>query len=51
VGQTVLTDLYRRMKDAPEPVDLDGLWRSLGVAGGVLNDDAPLAKVRRAILS
>lgn len=51
VGQTVLTDLYRRMKDSPEPVDLDGLWRRLGVAGGALNDDAPLAKVRRAILS
>ena len=51
VGQTVLTELYQRLKDSPEPADLDGLWRSLGVAGGTLNDDAPLAKVRRAILS
>ncbi|MDL2336524.1 MAG: hypothetical protein QFE16_01655 [Pseudomonadota bacterium] len=51
VGQTILTDLYRRMKDSSEPVDLVGLWRSLGVDGGTLNDDAPLAKVRRAILS
>ncbi|MDO9316384.1 MAG: hypothetical protein Q7T97_17765 [Burkholderiaceae bacterium] len=50
VGQTTLTDLYRRMKDSSEPVDLDSLWRSLGVAGGTLDDDAPLAKVRRAIL-
>ncbi|MFM9914260.1 MAG: hypothetical protein ACKVOX_00520 [Rhizobacter sp.] len=51
VGQTSLTDLYHRMKDSSEPVDLDGLWRSLGVAGGTLDDDAPMAKVRRAILS
>lgn len=51
VGQTALIELYRRMKDSPEPVDLDGLWRSLGVVGGTLSDDAPLAKVRRAILS
>ncbi|MBX9641352.1 MAG: hypothetical protein K2X97_16950, partial [Mycobacteriaceae bacterium] len=51
VGLTTLTDLYRRMKDSPEPVDLDGLWRSLGVTRSTLNDDAPLAGVRRAILS
>ncbi|MBP6225189.1 MAG: hypothetical protein KA439_09015 [Rhizobacter sp.] len=51
VGRTTLTDLYRRMKDSPEPVDLDGLWRSLGIAGIAPDEDAPLAKVRRAILS
>ena len=51
VDQTVLTDLYRRMKGSSEPVDLEGLWRSLGVVGGALSDDAPLAQVRRAILS
>jgi hypothetical protein len=39
------------MKDSSEPVDLVGLWRSLGVTGGTLDDDAPMAKVRRAILS
>lgn len=50
VGLTTLTDLYRRMKDSSEPVDLDGLWRSLGVTRSTLNDDAPLAGVRRAIL-
>lgn len=50
VGQTVLTELYARMKDAAEPVDLAGLWRDLGVAGGTFNDQAPLAGVRRAIL-
>lgn len=51
VGQTVLTELYDRMKDSAEPVDLTGLWRDLGTAGGVLNDKAPLADVRRAILA
>jgi hypothetical protein len=51
VGQITLTELYQRMKDSPEPVDLDGLWRALGVAGGTLDDTAPLAAVRRAILS
>ena len=51
VGQTTLTDLYQRMKDSPEPAALDGLWRDLGVVGNTLNDNAPLAAVRRAILS
>ena len=51
VGQTTLTALYQRMKDSPEPAELDALWRDLGVAGNTLNDDAPLAAVRRAILS
>lgn len=50
VGQTVLTELYARMKDAAEPVDLAGLWRDLGVSGSTFNDQAPLAGVRRAIL-
>ena len=51
VGQTTLTDLYQRMKDSPEPAELDALWRDLGVVGDTLNDNAPLAAVRRAILS
>ena len=51
VGQTALTDLYQRMKDSPEPAELDALWRDLGVVGNTLNDNAPLAAVRRAILS
>ncbi|MDP3819872.1 MAG: hypothetical protein Q8R33_00205 [Burkholderiales bacterium] len=51
VGQTTLTDLYRRMKDSPEPAALDALWRDLGVVGNTLDDNAPLAAVRRAILS
>ena len=53
VGQTVLTELYARMKDAATPVDLAVLWRDLGVTGSVgdtFNDKAPLASVRRAIL-
>lgn len=51
VGQTALTELYQRMKDSPEPINLASLWRSLGTASGTLDDQAPLAKVRRAILA
>jgi hypothetical protein len=51
VGQTALTELYERMKASAEPVDLAGLWRDLGITGGTLNDKAPLANVRRAILA
>ena len=52
-GVPVLAELYARMKDAPSPVDLDALWRELGVRtndGGVtLDDAAPRAATRRAI--
>ena len=51
VGLTTLTDLYQRMKNSPEPAPLDALWRDLGVVGSTLDDKAPLAAVRRAILS
>ena len=51
VGQTTLTELYQRMKDSPAPAELDALWRKLGVVGNTLDDNAPLAAVRRAILS
>jgi hypothetical protein len=52
-GVPVLRDLYRRMATSPDPIDLDELWRSLGVrcdgAHVALDDKAPLAAVRRAI--
>ena len=52
-GTHVLTDLYSEMKDAPTEPDLGALWEQLGiqVSGDQvrLNDDAPLATVRRAI--
>jgi hypothetical protein len=52
-GTQVLTNLYDRMSDAPVPVDLDRIWKELGVepiSGGVrFNDDAPYAAIRRAI--
>jgi hypothetical protein len=51
VGERALSELYAQMKDAPAPADLDGLWRQLGVRDGTLDDGAPLAAVRRAILS
>jgi hypothetical protein len=55
VGGTVLTDLYMKMKDNPMPVDLADLWKKLGVESDGktihLNDDAPLAAIRRAMTS
>jgi len=53
-GVAVLVPLYQKMKADPYPVDLEALWRDLGlsVAGdGVdYDDEAPLAPVRRALL-
>jgi hypothetical protein len=52
-GVPVLAELYGRMKDQPAPVDLDALWRELGVVPlgrrARLDDSAPLAATRRAI--
>ena len=52
-GVPVLMELYARMKDTPTKVDLNDLWRQLGVEvheGKVrFRDDAPLAAVRAAI--
>lgn len=43
-GSSVLSDLYRAMKDAPVSVDLESIWRELGVsaasADGVIGYDA-----------
>jgi len=54
VGTHVLEELYARSKDAPLQTDLPSLWRSLGIAPAgdsfELNDDAPLAKIRDAIM-
>lgn len=53
-GTTVLEDLYRAMKDEPMPVDLDALWRELGVAmeGGEIRyaAGAPLAAIRETFV-
>ncbi len=53
-GVTVLMDQYNRMKDTPVKIDLNALWRELGVehadGGGVIfNAAARLASIRRAI--
>jgi hypothetical protein len=52
-GTTVLRDLYNQMRDKPAPVDLDQLWKKLGIAmkdGAVTFDDkAPEANIRKAI--
>ncbi len=53
VGVPVLSDLYQEMATHPAPVDLDALWKKLGirVENGVVSfdDAAPLAAVRRGI--
>jgi hypothetical protein len=51
VGQHTLIDLYQQMRDSANRTDLASLWRDLGVDAVGLRDDAPLAAVRRAILS
>ena len=52
-GTHVLMNLYDEMKDKPVEVDLDRLWKQLGVKAEngkvTLVDDAPLTGVRRAI--
>ena len=55
-GTTVMRDLYNRMKDTPEHVNLNVMWDELGViyddnTGVVsIDDSAPLAEVRKSIL-
>ena len=55
VGVPVLAELYAQMKDRAFAPDLPALWRSLGIEGDGtairLNDQAPLAAVRRAIFT
>lgn len=50
---TVMTDLYAKMKNDPMPLDLDDLFRKLGVSERArdiqFDDNAPLAAIRRSI--
>jgi len=52
-GTTVLMDLYREMSDKPDPMDLDALWKKLGVRMEgktvVFDANAPDAAIREAI--
>jgi hypothetical protein len=54
-GTTVLEDLYGKMRDKPAPVDLDQMWKRLGLGmhnGKVtFNDRAADSAIRRAITS
>jgi hypothetical protein len=53
VGTPVLVELYHSMKDKPVKVDLDDLWKRLGVRlerrKVIYDDAAPLAAVRKGI--
>ena len=52
-GVPVLRELYDQMKAAPYPVDLDALWKELGIERKghriIFNESAPRAHLRRAI--
>ena len=53
-GTRALENLYEKMKDKPVSVDLESLWKELGIQrshNGDLSftDDAPLASVRESI--
>ena len=52
-GVPVLEELYHKMKDQPMNVDLDELWRNLGIERKnevtTCSNSAPLASVREAI--
>ncbi|HSO34445.1 MAG TPA: hypothetical protein VLT33_18050, partial [Labilithrix sp.] len=54
-GVTVLRELYDRMAPRSERVDLEGMWRRLGVARQgervVFDDAAPLARLRLAMMT
>jgi hypothetical protein len=54
-GTRVLADLYARLAERREDVDLDDIFRRLGVAragrGVAFDERAPLAAIRRAITS
>jgi hypothetical protein len=53
ISQHTLSELYAKMKDSPVAVDLDALWKQLGVTSDgtrvEFDDHAPLADVRKAI--
>ena len=53
VGVNVLMKLYEKMRDAPMNVDMDSLWKQLGVSvengSAKFHDDAPLAAIRKSI--
>lgn len=53
VGVPVLEELYSQWKDKPVKVDLDGLWKKLGVTlrgdKVIYDDKAPDAAIRKAI--
>jgi hypothetical protein len=54
LGIAVLVPLYDKMKDDPSPVDLESLWKRLGVVEGphtvTFDNGAPLAAIRDAMM-
>jgi len=54
-GTSVMATLYKNMGQKPESVDLDSLWKQLGVrvenGSIILDSSAPLAAIRERIMS
>jgi hypothetical protein len=54
IGIEVLVPLYQTMRADPYPIDLDSIWKELGVSLDnnevVYNDEAPLAHIRAQLL-
>ncbi|ABF40147.1 hypothetical protein Acid345_1144 [Candidatus Koribacter versatilis Ellin345] len=52
-GTTVLMDLYHEMSDKPDPMDLDAMWKKLGITvegkTAKFDNSAPDAGIREAI--
>ena len=53
-GARILSNLYEEMKDKPVNIDLESLWRNLGLKVAtrgqvLLNDEAPWAATRLSI--
>jgi hypothetical protein len=51
LGLTTFAELYEEMKERAVSPDLAALWHDLGVTAQGQREDAPLAHIRRAILS
>jgi hypothetical protein len=44
-------DAYRAQANSPQSVDLDAIWKEIGVnADGSFDDHAPLAGFRKAVM-
>lgn len=54
IGTAVLSEFYNKMRSAPAPVELDALWKQLGIrrqnGRTEFDEAAALGPIRRAIM-